>query len=145
MLILMVIISLVVLAMIVTGSVAVAQKGTVVYYSSGGAKVAKAVVKAFGKEYPDITVEHIMASAALPLFFPAVRIENGWYGDGGVRLTAPLSPALHLGARRVLAISTRYDRSGREACANGGAGVSRVSTGQSRSVGRADSKTGRGG
>lgn len=62
-----------------------------------------------------ITVEHIMASAALPLLFPAVRIGDAWYGDGGVRLTAPLSPALHLGARRVLAISTRSDRSAREA------------------------------
>jgi NTE family protein len=62
-----------------------------------------------------ITVEHIMASAALPLFFPAVRLENGWYGDGGVRLVAPLSPALHLGARRILAISTRYDRGEKEA------------------------------
>ncbi len=56
-----------------------------------------------------ITVEHVMASAALPLIFPAVRLDNAWYGDGGIRLTAPLSPALHLGARRVLAISTRYE------------------------------------
>lgn len=62
-----------------------------------------------------ITVEHIMASAALPLFFPSVRIGDKWYGDGGVRLTAPLSPVLHLGARRVLAISTRYDRTAAEA------------------------------
>lgn len=62
-----------------------------------------------------LTVEHIMASAALPLFFPAVRVGNNWYGDGGVRLTAPLSPALHLGADRILAISTRYDRSKTEA------------------------------
>ncbi len=61
-----------------------------------------------------ITVDHIMASAALPLLFPAVRIGDAWYGDGGVRLTAPLSPALHLGARKVLAISTRSDRSARE-------------------------------
>jgi NTE family protein len=56
-----------------------------------------------------------MASAALPLFFPAVKIGNAWYGDGGVRLAAPLSPALHLGAQRVLAISTRYDRNNAEA------------------------------
>ncbi len=62
-----------------------------------------------------LTVEHVMASAALPLFFPAVRLDNGWFGDGGIRLTAPLSPALHLGARRVLAISTRYPRSAAEA------------------------------
>jgi NTE family protein len=55
-----------------------------------------------------ITVEHIMASAALPLFFPAVEVDNAWYGDGGIRLVAPLSPAIHLGARRIIAISTRY-------------------------------------
>lgn len=60
-------------------------------------------------------IEHIMASSALPLFFPAVRLGNAWYGDGGVRLTAPLSPALHLGATRILAISTRYDRTPAEA------------------------------
>ncbi|HEX5521385.1 MAG TPA: patatin-like phospholipase family protein [Longimicrobiaceae bacterium] len=62
-----------------------------------------------------LRVEHVMASAALPLFFPAVRIGNAWYGDGGIRLTAPLSPALHLGASRVLAVSTRAARSQREA------------------------------
>ena len=56
-----------------------------------------------------------MASSALPLFFPAGSLPGGWYGDGGVRLAAPMSPVLHLGARRVLAISTRYDRSQTEA------------------------------
>jgi NTE family protein len=55
-----------------------------------------------------IKVDHVMASAALPLFFPAVQVENAWYGDGGVRLVAPLSPAVHLGARRIIAVSTRY-------------------------------------
>ncbi len=55
-----------------------------------------------------LRVEHVMGSAALPIFFPAVRIENGYYGDGGMRLTAPLSPAVHLGAERILAISTRH-------------------------------------
>jgi NTE family protein len=58
-----------------------------------------------------ISVEHVMASAALPLFFPAVEVENAWYGDGGIRLIAPLSPAVRLGARRVIAISTRYQPS----------------------------------
>lgn len=56
----------------------------------------------------EIRVEHIMASASLPLFFPAVKVKGDWYGDGGIRLTAPLSPAIHIGARRILAISTRY-------------------------------------
>ncbi len=62
-----------------------------------------------------LTVEHVMASCSLPLFFPAIRLEDGWYGDGGVRLSAPLSPALHLGAQRILVVSTRYDRSIEEA------------------------------
>jgi NTE family protein len=58
-----------------------------------------------------LRVDHVMASSALPGFFPAVRIGDQWYGDGGIRLIAPLSPALHLGARRILAVSTRFDRS----------------------------------
>jgi NTE family protein len=62
-----------------------------------------------------LRVDHIMASSALPGFFPAVRIGEQWYGDGGIRLIAPLSPALHLGARRILAVSTRFDRSQAEA------------------------------
>jgi NTE family protein len=62
-----------------------------------------------------LTVEHVMASAALPLFFPAIQLENSWHGDGGIRLTAPLSPPLHLGARRIMAISTRYRKSEKEA------------------------------
>ena len=62
-----------------------------------------------------ITVDHIMASAALPLFFPAVRLDDGWYGDGGIRMMAPCSPAIHLGARRILAVSNRYHRSIHEA------------------------------
>jgi NTE family protein len=55
-----------------------------------------------------LRLEHVQASAALPLLFPAVQIGEHWHGDGGVRLTAPLSPALHLGARKILAISTRH-------------------------------------
>ncbi len=55
-------------------------------------------------------VRHVMASSALPLVFPAVRLGDSWYGDGGVRLLAPLAPALHLGARRILAISPQHRR-----------------------------------
>ncbi|HVR29496.1 MAG TPA: patatin, partial [Thermoanaerobaculia bacterium] len=62
-----------------------------------------------------LRVDHVMASAALPLLFPAVKLVNSWHGDGGVRLTTPLAPALHLGARRILAVSTRYRRSAEEA------------------------------
>jgi NTE family protein len=62
-----------------------------------------------------IAVEHVMASAALPLFFPAVRLGDDWYGDGGVRLSTPLVPALRLGATRILAVSPHYNPSFEEA------------------------------
>jgi NTE family protein len=63
----------------------------------------------------DITLEHVLASAALPFVFPAVRIGNQWHGDGGIRLAAPLSPAVQLGASRVIAMSTGYQRTPDEA------------------------------
>ncbi len=55
----------------------------------------------------EITVEQVMASTALPLFFPAVKVGDSWYGDGGIRQYAPLSPSLHLGAKCIIAVSTR--------------------------------------
>jgi NTE family protein len=57
--------------------------------------------------YDKITAAHILASCALPILFPAVRIGNTYYGDGSIRNTAPLSPAIHLGARKILAIGVR--------------------------------------
>lgn len=63
----------------------------------------------------ELRVEHVMASAALPLIFPAVELDGSWYGDGSIRMAAPLSPALHLGAERIFAISTQYPRSQAEA------------------------------
>jgi len=66
-------------------------------------------------EATKLTVEHVLASAALPFVFPAVRIGNEWHGDGGIRLAAPLSPAVHLGATRILAMSTGYQRTAVEA------------------------------
>jgi NTE family protein len=62
-----------------------------------------------------LRVDHVMASSALPFFFPAIEVDGAWYGDGGIRLTAPLSPAVHLGAKRILAVSTRYARTREEA------------------------------
>ena len=66
-------------------------------------------------EITRFTVEHVLASAALPFVFPAVRIGAEWHGDGGIRLAAPLSPAVHLGARRIIAMSTGYQRTPDEA------------------------------
>jgi NTE family protein len=55
----------------------------------------------------DLEVDHLMASAAIPLVFPAVGIRDAFYGDGSVRQTAPLAPAIHLGADRIIAVSMR--------------------------------------
>src|SRR3989442_6651530 len=56
-----------------------------------------------------LTVDHVMASAALPILFPAVRLGDAFYGDGSVRQTAPLAPAIHLGARAILVITQRSE------------------------------------
>ena len=52
----------------------------------------------------EITRQHLMASSAIPFVFRAVRLGNSYYGDGSMRQTAPLSPAIHLGADKVLVI-----------------------------------------
>lgn len=55
-------------------------------------------------ERTDIRVEHLLASSAIPIFFPSVEIGGRHYGDGSIRNTAPLSPAINLGAKRIIAV-----------------------------------------
>lgn len=55
----------------------------------------------------DITIPHLLASSAIPIFFPAVPLEGAYYGDGCIRNMAPLSPAIRLGAKRILAVGVR--------------------------------------
>jgi len=50
---------------------------------------------------------HLLASAALPFAFAPVRLEEGYFGDGALRLNAPLSPAIHTGAEKIVVITTR--------------------------------------
>ena len=52
---------------------------------------------------------HALASAAIPMLFPAVRIARRYYVDGGLRLNTPLAPAIRLGADRVLVVALRPD------------------------------------
>jgi len=73
-------------------------------------------------ERTPIVVDHLMASSAIPIFFPSVEIEGRHFGDGSIRNTAPLSPAIHLGADRIVAIGVRraglppeFARAGRRA------------------------------
>jgi len=53
-----------------------------------------------------LKLEYLLASAALPFIFPAVKVHREYFGDGSVRQIAPISPALHLGADRVLVVGT---------------------------------------
>jgi NTE family protein len=57
---------------------------------------------------------HVMASSAIPILFPPVRVDDGsgglWFGDGALRLVAPMSPAIRLGATKVLAVGVRSSK-----------------------------------
>lgn len=56
-----------------------------------------------------IMLEHLMASVAVPMVFPPVKIGREFFGDGAMRQATPLSPALHLGAQRLLVIGVRSE------------------------------------
>jgi NTE family protein len=56
-----------------------------------------------------ISIDHLMASSAIPFVFSASRINREYFGDGSMRQIAPLSPAVHLGADRVLVVGARLE------------------------------------
>lgn len=58
----------------------------------------------------EIRPEYVMASAAIPIFFPPILVGDSYYGDGMIRLNAPLSSAIHLGAQKLLIIGIRGPR-----------------------------------
>ena len=51
-----------------------------------------------------LTLDHLMASSAIPFVFPSVHVNREWFGDGSMRQIAPISPAIHLGADKVLVV-----------------------------------------
>ena len=55
----------------------------------------------------NISPRHVLASAAIPIIFPSIRINRQFFADGGMRQNTPVSPAIHLGADRLLVISLR--------------------------------------
>jgi NTE family protein len=57
----------------------------------------------------EIRIDHLMASSAIPMVFEAVKINREYFGDGSMRQIAPISPALHLGADKVLVIGVRQE------------------------------------
>src|SRR5579859_6264224 len=59
----------------------------------------------------EVTLDHLMASSAIPMLFPPMRLGDEFFGDGAMRQLNPLSPAIHLGADRVLIIGVRARQS----------------------------------
>ncbi|MDH3750537.1 MAG: patatin-like phospholipase family protein [Gammaproteobacteria bacterium] len=55
----------------------------------------------------DLHLDHLMASIAVPMIFPPVQLDGGYFGDGAMRQATPLSPAIHLGADRILVVGIR--------------------------------------
>jgi NTE family protein len=58
-------------------------------------------------ERTHLTLDHLMASLAVPFLFPPVKLNDQYFGDGAMRQLAPLSPAIHLGADHLLVIGVR--------------------------------------
>lgn len=56
-----------------------------------------------------VHLKHVLASCALPVLFEPVKIGDRWFGDGSIRFSFPLSPAINMGARKILAIGTQPD------------------------------------
>jgi NTE family protein len=63
----------------------------------------------------ELHLDHLMGSIAVPLIFPPVYIGNEYFGDGAMRQATPLSPAIHLGADRILVIGVRDETADRAA------------------------------
>lgn len=55
-------------------------------------------------EKTELTIDHLIASTSIPILFPAVKIDGHYYGDGAVRQPKPISPALHMGASKLLIV-----------------------------------------
>ncbi len=70
-------------------------------------------------KHTELHLDHLMASIAVPMVFPPVRIGNEYFGDGAMRQATPLSPAVHLGADRILVIGIRDETGGKEPDAPG--------------------------
>lgn len=79
---------------------------SVTFFQGGEGESEWDRARRFGRR-AKIDARHLLASSALPFVFPAVEIDGAYYGDGALRLSAPLSPAIQLGADRLVVIGAR--------------------------------------
>jgi NTE family protein len=88
----------------------VASGGTVVFVSEGSDEPLPgwgSDTTVHGRKV-ELRAEHALASAAIPLIFPAVRVDGHFYCDGGLRQNVPLAPARRLGAERLVVVTPRH-------------------------------------
>jgi NTE family protein len=80
-----------------------------VVFHQGGPAVPRDTVRGIEYVRTRISPEHVLASAAIPVAFPAVHVDDGraagWYFDGGTRLNTPIKPAKSLGAGKVIVVA----------------------------------------
>jgi NTE family protein len=87
----------------------VATGKTIIFCELGGSTIyrqSKDPRRAVALE--QITLDHVLASTAIPLLFPARRVGNEFYCDGGLRLNTPIAPVIRAGAERLVIVSTTY-------------------------------------
>lgn len=86
-----------------------ADSNLTVVFHTGDREIERDVTRGIEYVRTELTVEHVMASAAIPAIFPAVEVTHGpgagWYFDGGTRLNTPIKPAIALGAGRVILVA----------------------------------------
>lgn len=94
---------------VTTSATHISTGNTVVFIGYGGESLPRwsSDPKVVPRHVP-LQMGHALASAAIPLLFPSVRIAGEFYCDGGLRQNVPLSPARHLGADGILVVSPRY-------------------------------------
>ncbi len=81
--------------------------GEVELFVQSGSRIPKDLP--FQTRSVELNTDYVMASAAIPLVFPSVLIENKFYVDGGVRINTPLAPSIHLGAKKLFIIALHSD------------------------------------
>lgn len=81
--------------------------GSRTYYMVSGGDPSRRSSWVGGVPIDLLTIDHLMASAAVPFLFPPVHLADGYFGDGAIHQVEPLAPAIHLGADRILVVGVQ--------------------------------------
>ncbi len=76
---------------------------SVSFFQGGGSVEPWQRSQRFGAR-ANLGIDHLLASSAIPFIFPAIKVNREYFGDGSMRQVAPISPAIHLGADKILVV-----------------------------------------